>query len=415
MTVAERLLPRTRTGRGFTPAAFPVTTLAAASDGGWVQVAYPRAIYGAGFTYWGVVNGSNGNIELYSYRHSDGTVASTTLHAALEVDTHDTPATIIRASDSKLVCFYTKHDTEAKIYQRVSTNPNDSSAFAAETTITTGTTVTYPSVVQLTSEASQPIDIYYRDEQSGGTTGVMARIRSLDGGVTWSAQSDIYKKASAQSYWMVYSTGTNRIDFAISDGNGVTDDPVSVYHMYYQGGSYYKSDGTLITASPITPSDLTQVYASATAGPAWMSSIVRDPLTGDVAILYEVATHHTGGIADQYSIRYARWAGSSWTSHTIVSSVDTGLSIVTHSTLDWAAIDTAYIALPVSSVFEMNRYSTDDAGATWTSTAMTSGSSSTGNIYPAPIVNPARAPRVLWPFGSYTTYLVNALGTKGGA
>jgi hypothetical protein len=416
VVTAVRLLPAARGSAGFTPPAFPVTTMTASPHGGWVQVVSPRAYYANGYTYFGEVNGSSGDIELYSYRHSTGTVSSPfVLHAALEVDTHDGPVVILRASDSRLLAFYTKHDTENKIYQRVSTNPNDASAFGTETTIipSGGTTLTYPSVVQLTSEASQPIDLYYRDEQSSGTTGVMAKVRSTDGGVTWGSQTAVYKKASAQSYWVVYSLGTNRVDFAISDGNGVVDDPVNIYHMYYQGGSYYRSDGALITtAQPFGTADLTLVYSSATAGPGWPSGIARD-LSGHVAIVYEVATHRTGGLGDQYSIRYAWWNGSSWTSNVITTSVDTGLSIVNHSCLDTSALGTAYVAPAVSGVFEMRRYDTTDNGATWTPTTLTSGSAGTGNIYPAPISRRSSGLRVLWLFGTYTTYLSNALGIKG--
>src|SRR4029077_11837839 len=127
------------------------------------------------------------------------------------------------------------------------------------------------------------------------TTGAMVYTKSIDDGSTWSSQTVVYKKTSAQSYWIINSDGTDRIDFAVSDGNGVSDDPVNIFHFYYRAGSYYKSDGTLIgSALPLATTDLTTVYSSATPGPGWPTRIPKDG-SGNVAIVYEVATHRTGG------------------------------------------------------------------------------------------------------------------------
>jgi hypothetical protein len=399
------------------PAALAVTALTTAPAGGWVQVVHPRASYHVGYTYFGYVRGDNGNCEVRYYKHSDQTTsAATVLHAALGVDTHDDPAIFVR-DDAHLMAFYTKHATEDTIYVRVSVNtldsdPTLSGGFAAETTIHHGTHQTYCSVAQLTGETNSPIYLFTRDTVSGDTISHLAETHSNDGGATWSSQVAVMTK-TPDLYWCIYSNGVDRIDFALSDGNGVSSDPVSMYHMYLSGGAYHKSDGTPISASqPFAPTDATLVYASATAGPGWMTGIGRDG-SGNIAVTYEVATHRTGGLADQYSLRYAYFNGSSWASGVITTSDDTGLIYVTHSCLDESSINTAYVAKAVSGVFEMSKYVTADNGSTWTPTTLTSGSSGTGNIYPAPIANRATDLRVLWLYGTYTSYLSNSLGIKG--
>ncbi len=413
MVLARRLLMATSTGGSFAPPYFPVTALTTAPSGGWVQVITPRAIQYAGTTYFAYVRGDNGNEEIRSY--SGSVSAATVLHAALEVDTHDAPAILIRDSDKRILTFYTKHAAEAKIYQRVSTNAQDISSFAAETTIAHGTHQTYCSPVQLTSEASSPIYLYTRDTQSSDTVVVMARTISTDDGVTWGAQAEIVRVVSTTGpYWIVSTNGTDRVDFAVSDGNGVSDDPVNTYHMYWQSGNYHQSDGTVISASqPFAPSDMTLVYSSATAGPGWPTGIARDG-SGNIAILVEVATHRTGGLADQTQMRYAWWNGTSWTSHAIVTSVDTGLAFVSHSALDGVSPDTVYAATAVSGVYEMSKYVTPDQGATWATTSLTTGSAGTGNVYPLVVTNRAADLRAMWLYGTYTTYLSNSLGIKGG-
>lgn len=407
-------------GGGFAPPppVFGVTALTTAPAGGWVQVIRPRAVYRGGYTYFGYIRGDNGHIGVRYVRHWDQSVGSEIDLATLEVDTHDDPAVFIRA-DLHLIVFYTKHATEAAVYYRVSTNPLDtdpeiSGGFATAVTISHGTHQTYPSVMQLTAETNTPLYVFTRDTISGDSISRLVLHKSTDNGATWAAQADIVTK-TPNLYWYITTNGTDRIDFAMSDGNAVSDNPTSIYHMYYEAGDYHKSDGTIISATrPFAPSAGTLVYASATAGPGWMTGIGRDG-SGNIAISYEVITHATGGLGDQYSIRYGWWNGSSWTSNPIHTSVDTGLSYVNHSCLDEGSIDTVFSVKAVSGVFELSRYVTPDNGATWTATALTSGSSATGNIYPSNIVDRAAALRVLWLAGTYTSYLSNSLAIKGSA
>ena len=384
--------------------------------GGWTQASYPHAVHYNGKTYFGWVNGYSGNVEVAAYTHATRLTSTPfVLHAALETDTHDAPAIIVRDSDKRLMCFYMKHDSEAVIYMRVSTNPEDATAWAAEVAINAigGTRFTYPSVVQLTGEANDPIYVFYRDEIDTATTAVLCYTKSTDDGATWANQVAVYKKTSAQSYWVVWSDGGTRIDLAVSDGNAASGATVNSYHTYYSGGNFYTSDGTLISATkPFGTADLTQVYASTTAGPGWPTSIGRDG-SGNIAVAIPVTTHATGGVADQFSVRYIWWNGSAWTAGTVRAVDYTGIPHAPMPALDPASLGTVYLSAPVNGVSEMFRYVTSDNGSTWTGGQLTSHSRGAGHIYPAGVTNHAAALKVIWLAGTYATYLDYRLGVMG--
>ena len=129
MTLARRLLMGAGGSGAFTPPPGPFV-LTTAPAGGWTQIPEAHAIYYNGHTYFGYVNGANGNIEIRSYNHATGiTSAATVMHAALDspADTHDAPGLLIRDSDKHIVASYSAHNGAA-LYVWISTNPEDISA-----------------------------------------------------------------------------------------------------------------------------------------------------------------------------------------------------------------------------------------------------------------------------------------------
>lgn len=232
--------------------------ITSAPDGGWLLTTRPKAWYLNGRTYFAYVQGTNGDVEIRYWDHATRTPsASFTLHAALQADTHAAPSLAIRQSDSRIMAIYTRQVGPA-FYKRLSSNPEDISAFAAEVDLDTyimGSAYTYPMVWELGDESKW--HLWYR---SGNATRRWARVTSSDDAATWTAGQAIIDMTDT-SYIITQKTSEGRIDILASNGSPGTDTDVSVYHCYYSGGSFYTTDGTLIGASlPFSQTSMTLVH-----------------------------------------------------------------------------------------------------------------------------------------------------------
>lgn len=390
------------------------TVITSAAGDGWTSIGGPRAVTYNGITYIGTDDNS-GNIRV---RIWDGaSVTSSTLHAALEShDLHDAPALLVRDSDHKLVAAYCGHDLN-QLYVRVSTtsldtDPDLSDGWASEQTLDAslgGVLYTYPQLVQLTGEASDPIYLFYRDRPGGlpDTNGILTYSTSTDGGATWSAQTHLIQESGKPVYWAIASNGTDRIDIAVSNGHPILDTPVGIYHAYVAGGNLYKTNGSLvgaISAGPYAPSSLTQVY-DASDGEAGISDVFFDG-SGNPVLVHGVIPNPT------FELRFARWTGSAWTSTTVASGTDPGLFLIS-TAIDPLNAYRLVTAEPVSGVYELIDYRSPDSGLSWIRTAITSGSADEGVFYPTRVQHPTSDLRVVAVYGAYTDYFTNTLGIVG--
>ena len=71
---------------------------------------------------------------------------------------------------------------------------------------------------------------------------------STNGGSTWSAPQLLIQTGTGgtRPYVKYCSDYNQRLDFLYTDGHPDAI-PTSLYHLYYQGGAFYKTDGTLVT------------------------------------------------------------------------------------------------------------------------------------------------------------------------
>ena len=389
MTLARRLLSAGGGAGSFAAPPGPVT-LTSAPYGGWTQIPEARATWFNGVVYFGYVNGSNGNVEIRSY--AAGVVsAATVLHSAMDTpaDSHDAPAILVRP-DGYIVVAYSAH-LGGTLYTRVSSAAEDISSFEAEVTIT-GLTYTYPILVQRLAEVSDPVYLWYRT----GTTGLRYH-KSSDGGATWAAGNagdPVY--ADGASYWKIVSDGQWRIDFVITQGNpsGAT---CPIGHFYADDTGWHQSDGTDIGdpgGSGFAFADITEVYDSSD-GPAWATDAYLDA-SNRPRFVYSI---DDGGTDSAFRFASAD-AGGAWTLSTILASV--GFGIVDPSpvaTIDVSREDRCYLVRHIAGHHELWRYSTADGGATWTGSAITSGSA-VDNLYPVFVRNHPTG-LVLWLYGDY--------------
>lgn len=378
------------------------------SPAGWVGSDMPgHAVYYNGHTYLGFID-LDGNAKVASYNHTTNaaTVSPAIVSSGLVGDIHCTPSVLVRSSDHKLVVAVAAHSNTPAVhmYVAISTNAEDVSAWGAATDIKStlgGTAYTYAHLVQLSGESGK-IYLFYRDEQSAGATSALCYSTSTDGGATWTAQTTLYANSGKQSYWVIDTDDTSRIDFAVSDGNASDGDAASCYHFSYSGGSYFKSDGTLISVSlPLGPTNLTKIYDSS-------NGHVRIPysIRGGAAPVVALAAYDPAGSGSNEKYWYCAYSAGSWGAHTVVDMgspptsgfSDGGIAI------DKTSTDTVYVSRLVTSNWQIVKYATSDGGSTWTSIQLSSDpglADDTYNLRPVSPHNAATGLRAAWCFGPH--------------
>ncbi len=364
-----------------------------------------------GKTYLGVIDG-DANVRVISYDHQTRAVVVSPAIVNLIPDVHATPSILVRSSDQKLVVAVASHDF-AHLYRAISTNAEDVSAWGSATDIASslgGTAYAYANLVQLSGESGK-VYLFYRDLVS--TTGRLAYSTSTDGGSTWSSQTVLWSVSSNVSYWGISSDDTSRIDIIITDGNAPDGATASLYHFYYSGGSFFKSDGTLISAGlPLGAANVTKIYDGATNGS------VHFPLSskyGPSPVAAWVAYDTAGAGSNEHYWYGTCDPGGTWTTNTIIDSGSpppTGGYPVGGAAVDEIDHTLVYVSREISNVWQLCFCVTGDGGATWTTTQVTSDAGLTTdvlNLAPVAPKNAVAALRCAWLFGPH--FVEDSTGT----
>lgn len=383
------------------PQPYPVPSIGVPS--GWPGNNRNSTFYN-GVTYIGFCDG-DGNVRVAAYRHSTGALTvSPIIVSGLGADCHCGPCVLIRSSDRKIIVAVAPH-AASHMYVAVSTNSEDVTSWGAATDIiaSIGSTLTctYANLFQLSGESGK-LYLFFRN--GSPTTGQLYYSTSTDGGVTWTAAVELYANGTNGPYWAISSDDTSRIDFAVSDGNVGSNGIGSMYHFYYTGGSFYTSDGTLITAAlPLAPANITEIYGGFSNG------YVRAPFdvvtNGGNPVAVWSAWNHAGS-GSNMNYWYASCSGGVWTVNLIH---DTGSTSDPQFNEGGVCIDhtnpnRVYVSIDTSGVWQIYTYLTANAGATWTSTQMTSDSGTPGDAYNLRPVSPRNANSglpVVWLFGPH--------------
>lgn len=367
------------------------------NEGGWSEPQTPKAIEYAGYVYVGSVSGQDGDVVVV-IRSPSGSATTKVMHAALggegTADMHDNASVIVRDSDHKLMVFYCRH-ADSNVRLRISNSsldadPTCANGFTSETLIDVNTTVIdYPMIHQLTGEANDPIYLMFRS--TSGSTARWLVCKSTDGGSTWSNNQWVYRNTGFTTYLQSTSNGIDRIDFVAQNKNETEASPNTLHHGYYEGGSFFKSDGTNVgsypLASPLTPTDLTEVSSGIGHH---LFVIERDDSSGDIAVM-------TSEVGSDRSIRRCYWNGSAWSQSDITTS-EAPYSY--GNCVDPADLDVVYTSKWVSGTAELFRYTWN--GASWDEEALTSASAFDW-LWPQPVRN-GSACKIIVMYGTYTTY-----------
>nr|AMY26599.1 putative carboxymethyl cellulase [uncultured prokaryote] len=360
----------------------------------------PQAFHHDGVTYFGTVRGDTGAQQLGQYVHATDALTLSTVHT-FSPDMHNYPA-VVRRADGHLVTVYCDHSAGA-LYRRISTSPDDATAWGSETNIDSqvgGVGYTYPWLMRL-DEEDDDLLLFIRNYAGGTMDWCLSR--STDGGSSWSAFTTLV--SGSRYYARCWLSPDGRIDFATTDGS-YAEDGASLYHFYsLPDGTFHQSDGTVITSPPFTPGELTKVYdGEVGAGVRYPASVARDVDSGDVVIAFPIQTGSpTDHVGEDEDYLYARWDGSGWTVNTVATDVGANTFEITEGSLSVDPHDLAVLLVSkrVAGTWTVHRYVTGDEGVTWDITAIGAGAG--GSLYPGWVQDHADGLLAMWMQGTFTT------------
>ena len=393
-----------------------------ADDAAWCWFSDPRAVYYKGEKeqlYYGYIN-SSGDVMVSAKPVKDSSVQTAILHEQLNKDDHAVPS-ILFLPDGRLAVFYSAHNGH-HVYMRMSTKPEDITSWEEERVISDDSAMryTYTNPVMLSGEHNRiylfgrevaPESRSHRDRYY--TYWYQYFIYSDDLGKTWSKSQIMLKNTKKNSpiYMKVCSDNRSRIDFLFTNGHPKTDPDISIFHMYYQSGHFFQTNGKKIVAMDELPialqeNNINKVYeAEVDHVRSWIWDIALDKNNRPVITYtrYPRATDHR--------YYYGYWDGAAWQSQEIcqsggwMCSLDQGDKVLEANYSGGVVLDhnnpsSVYLAKQIDGFFEIEHKSWD--GKSWEMDRITSHSDQ-NNVRPFVVSGDNRA-FLFWMSGFYHHY-----------
>jgi rhamnogalacturonyl hydrolase YesR len=359
---------------------------------------------------------SKGDIVVGRYDYTSGEIVVAVVQSSLQKDDHTNPALLI-LPDGRIMVFFAEHN--GRLFVTTSLRPEDITAFEEIRTIDAGDKVSYADPVML-SEENNRIYLFFR----GGTDWKPTFVTSDDLGKTWSTQKVLVRKPGSSNlvrpYFKIASDGKSKIHFAFTDGHPRDEALNSIYYMVYQHGVFSDAAGKQlgkVTGLPVNQSVIPKVYDGVSTG-------VRSWIW-DIAVTQEgapVIVYTTLPEESKHFYHYASWIGKQWQNQ-MVCEAGSWFPRHNHSKeerepephysggicLDHADPGMVYLSRPRNDIFEIERWTTRDAGAHWEHKALTE-HSRYDNVRPVSIPgnHTGTLPSVLWMnasrYSHYTDY-----------
>ena len=375
-----------------------------ASDGAWCWFSDPRAIYRNGKIYAGWIT-SDGSVQIGAMTPATGAVQTATLTAKFEKDDHDNPS-LLFLPDGRLAVFYSKHtNARGDIHLRITSKPEDIGEWTPDRELgfliggKKGATYSNPAML---SDEGNAIYLFWRGGDWKPTFAV-----SKDLGQTWSPPRTVIERPGADNgnrpYVKAWNDGKGRIDLIFTDGHPRNESTNSVYFLRYENGAFSKADGTRIGGMedlPLDPAKCDRVYDGSTGGRGWIWDIAEQD--GRPAIAYtQMPT------VDDHRYYYARWTGKEWKDSPVAAAgkwfpqtppgkTEGEPNYSAGMAIDHRSVDTLYLALPASGIFEIEKWRTPDGGQSWQHEPVTH-HSTTANVRPFAVRDaPPGSPNVMW-------------------
>lgn len=376
------------------PEAFSLGT-----GGAFGGIGGPGLAYHSGTTYLGWVNDA-GQVQVASYDHATETVSSPVTIATTTAPDgviHNAPAVLVRDSDKRIMVAWVPEHGSVNI--AVSTNAEDVSAFDAAVQIHSDDNFDYCSLIQLRDVANQPIYLFTRPN-SGSSTARLSYTKSSDDGATWSAVQELVGPVATNDvYWRVASASLDRIDLFVTSTDRSEANPSALYHFIFEADTLHQSDGTEVAGPyPVAASAGSLVHDNTDGSvEAYGWAYDESGLPSCVLLVYDAANSTN-------LVRVARWTGAAWD----VTPIDdtngwvNGFRFDSGATMAHDDPGLIYAAVKVGSKFEIIEYRSTDDWATWTETAITSGSS-LDNTMPEWTFDHVSGLRFGWRYGTLTS------------
>ena len=399
-------------------------------NGSWCWFSDPRAVYFEGKykrTYGGWVD-NYGNITVGYYDHDTQLIETKILKHNHEIDDHDNPS-ILFDDNGKLLVFFNRHGygdsaTPHPLFLLKSKNPEDISTWENEQHLflnddsekesaNASMNHDYTNPVRLKSENGR-IFLFWR-----GIDGKPGYSFSDDTGDTWAKGKILYKPEPTYSfrrpYTKVYSNGDSKIHFVFTDGHPRNENNNNIYYTYYEKGAFYKANGDKIkdvANLPLYPTELDIVYnAKEKKAKAWNWDVAEDE-KGNPIIMYATFPTDT-----THYYNYAKWNGKKWLNNTLINSgkwfmntkEGTKEAEANYSggmSIDHENPNEVYLSIKRDSVFEIEKWITNNDGRSWKIYPITKNSSK-NNIRPFAVrgAKKGNPSQVLWMQNTnYITY-----------
>jgi len=395
-----------------------------AEGAAWTWFTDERAVVADSTLYVGHVDTAGAvGVTTRALGANDPPLPPTRLSSFREVDDHDNPA-LLQLDDGRVLATYAQHHEEPHWYWRHASAGSTSVGWSAERrTDSLAAPVTYSNLVQLSAEDGRLYNVF-RALNFDPTL-----MTSADGGETWSTPRHLLTSGGSgtRPYVKYASNGTDRIDLLYTQAHprqGATH----VYHLYYQAGTFHRSDGTAICdlgaegCLPIQVTQGTRVYDAAEAGRAWVWDLDYAADGAPVGV-YVAARDSTVGRDLRY--RYARYdaEAETWTEQEIAHAGTHLYENERHYaggiTLDPSNADRVYASADVhpaggdptaSGRYQIYRGERGKDGWSWTRMTETTAADNLRPYVPRRAEGP---PIVLWmrgAYASYTDYDTNIVG-----
>jgi len=399
-------------------------------DGAWCWFSDPRAVYLEGKTKQ-IITGyvsRDGSIMVNSLNTVTGAKTEKVIHPKFNKDDHANPSFLI-LPDKRLTIFYSPHGgKDSKIWYAATKQPEDITEWEDVKNISENTPgqsgFTYTNPVMLSAEKNR-IYLFWR----GGNYQPNFSFTD-DYGKTWSKPATLIQSSKLdlkRPYLKVTTNNIDEIHFAFTDGHPRNEPLNSIYYMKYKKGQFYKADGTKIGDMknlPIRHESADVVYDAAenykktgNGVRAWIWDIALDK-KGSPALVYTRLPEET-----QHHYYYASYDGMKWNNSFITAGGKFFPRIEVKKQerepephysggiiLDHSNPSTVYLSKPVKDIFEIEKWSTTDAGKTWQNSPVTSNSLK-DNVRPYVIKN-APDNNLIWMYGDYKQYTDFATSVK---
>ena len=426
----------------------PGNSIEIAPDGAWTWFNDERAIFHLGKLYAGYVlaDGRYG-VTRYDPQTNTSSHAIISTAASKERDDHNNPSITV-LPDNKLLLVYSKHITNDNFYHRTSLVAEPASIedwgpeIAFDTSIgVDGPNNTYANTYRLSGE-SDKIYNFHRNINFNPTITI-----SSDNGATWGTPTHFINTGGGgtRPYPRYCSNHIDRIDLIYTDGHP-RDVNNSVYHMYYNAGAFYQTDGTLIDTFANLPLDhdggqkgsVVYQYSNAAwgagegpddwipGGRGWTWDI-HYGTDGNPVCLFQVQVDNvtgTGWNHDRIYYYYARWTGTTWEKKFIAHggrgiysaeddygggmaldpSNPNAVYFSSNAAAPFNLGDISNVPLSPNERYEIWRGVTKDEGQTFTWEQITVNSSA-DNLRPIVPENHGYDRTLIWFNGSYSSYL----------